>query len=170
MRTINLFFAAVIMIALYSCGGKSGSSDKVTFSSAVEYNDFIVGLQSGIKDQFNTISDALNANDINAAKIKTTELENKCTKAIDTLNKLDAYNGNTAFRDAAINLFTHYKDFSQKGMKEELDIMAKPEINGQDEQRIDQLDDEFAQKEDGLHKTFIDAQKKFADENNLVLM
>lgn len=170
MRTINLFFAAVIMIALYSCGGKSGSSDKLTFSTPAEYNDFIVDLQSGIKDEFTSLTDALNANDMNQAKLKATDLTAKCTLAVDTLNKLDSYNGNTAFRDAAIKLFTHYKDFSQKGLKEELEIMSKPQINDQDQQRIDQLDDEFSKKEDGLHSAFMESQKKFADENNLTLM
>lgn len=169
MRTINLFFVAIVMIALFSCGGK-GSSDKVTFSDPALYNDFIVGLQTGIKDQFTAVTDAINANDMNVAKSKTAELTKTCGTAIDTLNKLDAYKGNTAFRDAAIKLFTHYKEFSEKGMKEELEIMAKPQISDQDQQRLDQLDEEFSKKEDGLHATFMESQKKFAEENNLTLM
>ncbi|MFH0865570.1 MAG: hypothetical protein V1904_05220 [Bacteroidota bacterium] len=170
MRTINLLFAAIIMLAISSCGSKSGStSDTLSFSSAVEYNDFIIGQQEKILDCHKACTDAVDRNDITFAKTKLDELAKQCKTSVDTLNKMDAYNSNTAFRDAGVKLFSFYKDFAGKGFKEELEIMAKPQLTPDDENRINQIENEFSTKEGDLYNAFIEAQNKFASENDIIL-
>lgn len=169
MRTINLFFAAIIMLVIASCGSKS-ASDKLSFSTAVEYNDFIIGQQELILEKHKACTDAIDANNMQDAKIRLDLLAKQCKASVDTLNKMDAYNSNTAFRDAGIKLFSCYKDFAEKGFKEELEIMSKPQITPEDENRINQIEDEFSSKEGDLYSTFIDAQNKFASENDMQLI
>jgi hypothetical protein len=170
MRTINIFFAAVVMLFICSCGSKSGStSDKLTFSTAVEYNDFIIALQKGIKSKFDALQQEFGNANLEGIKRIQGELANECKSAIDTLNKLDAYEGNTAFRDAAIQLFTHYKDYSGAGLKEQIEIVSKNELSPEDQNRLNQIDDEFAKKEEGLYNTLVEAQSTFAADNNMTI-
>lgn len=158
------------MLVISSCGSKSGStSDKLSFSTAVEYNDFIIGQQEKILDCHKACTDAIDQDNITVAKTKLDELAKQCKVAVDTLNKMDAYNNNTAFRDAGVKLFNYYKEYAGKGFKEELEIMSKPRLNPDDENRINQIENEFSTKEGDLYNTFIEAQNKFASENDIVL-
>jgi hypothetical protein len=173
MKKINLVFAVVATLVIASCGSKSGSdntSDKLTFASAADYNDFIIARQTGITDKYNSIIGSLDVNNFTDAKTKLPELTTECTNAIDTLNTLDAYNENTAFRDAAIKLFTHYKDYSEKGLKEQLDLMSKDDYTPEDRDKVNKIDEEFAKTEEGLYNALMDAQNKFAADNNMQII
>lgn len=163
MRTISLFIALATVLVMSACGGSK-------FKSAVEYNDFIIGQQELILEKHKATTDALDADNIQEAKTQLAALSAQCKASVDTLNTMEAYNNNTEFRDAAVKLFTYYGDFADKGFKEELDILSKPDFRPEDRDRINQIEDEFSSKEGDLYSAFIDAQNKFAADNNMTLV
>ncbi|MFH0865571.1 MAG: hypothetical protein V1904_05225 [Bacteroidota bacterium] len=169
MRTINLLlFAAIIMLFISSCGSKSGnSSDKLSFSSAVDYNNFIIGQQENIVNKMNELSEAIDAENYTDATTKQEELVKQCKSGIDSVKALDAYNGNTAFRDEAVTLFNFYKEISEKEYKEMLDILKKENIAETDIQRMEEIRQDISKRENERDEAFGKAQKTFYKENDI---
>jgi hypothetical protein len=168
MRTFTLFFAAVIMLAISSCGSKSGSSsDKLTFSSAVDYNNYVIGQQEKIVNKMNELSDAIDAETYDVANTKREELVKQCVTSIDSVKALDAYNSNTGFRDEAVVLFTFYKAISEKEYKEMLDILKKKDITETDLARMNEIKEDITKRENERDGAFATAQNTFYKENNI---
>ncbi|HNW99333.1 MAG TPA: hypothetical protein PKK00_13065 [Bacteroidales bacterium] len=164
----KLFFLITLIFIVSACRNNK-SSDKNSFSTAVAYNDFIVDQQKLILGKHDAWNAAFTNKNVQEAKIKLDELTKQCKIAIDTISKIDAFNKNTEFRDAAIRLFTLYKNTAEGGFKEETEILMKSEISDQDEERVNQIEDEFFNTEKEIYNAFIKAQGKFASENNMVL-
>lgn len=169
MRTFTLFIAAVIMLAISSCGGKSGSgdSDKLTFSSAVDYNNYIIGQQEKIVNKMNELSEAIDAETYDIAGTKREELVKQCVTSIDSVKALEAFNKNTGFRDEAVTLFTFYKAISEKEYKEMLDILKKENIGEPDVARMNEIKEDITKRENERDGAFASAQSTFYKENNI---
>ncbi len=79
-------------------------------TSAIAYNDFVVGLQVGIAKCF----DELNANEDESRNM---ELLNKCEStaknAVSELKRIEPYSGGIGFRDATMENFQIYVELAE---------------------------------------------------------
>jgi hypothetical protein len=181
MKKRNYIFVAFILICtIAACKSKSSSdnkdevkSGKTTFTTAVEYNDFIIGQQEKVIKAVLSMSDVMNAEKINNDDLKAryADFGKECKRALDTIKTMDEFNGNKAFRDEAIKLFEFYYEIYQKDYKELVDILVKGEkIADADVARMKEIQESITQRENVRDGAFADAQNKFAAENNMQIV
>lgn len=82
---------------------------------------------------------------------------------------MPAWKGNTAFRDASVNLFTFYHTTLENEFKEIGEILVKTEITEADFKRIEELQKNVTAREGPLDDVFLEAQRKFAADNNFTI-
>lgn len=70
-------------------------------------------------------SDALDEKNAGKMDRYRKELEAVCDDVIYFLEKLEAFNGDTGYRDAALQLARHYKDLAGNGYKTMVDVVRK---------------------------------------------
>ena len=179
MKKLNYILSAFILFLAFSaCKPKNGAdsgdnkdSDKLTFPSAVEYNDFIISQQENIVKSLLSLADAMNAGVNDDIKSKYELFGKQCKKSLDTIKKMDSYNNDTAFRDESIKLFQFYYDIYQKDYKEMVDIIIKGDkIDEKDMTRLEEIKESITKRENERDGAFADAQNKFAKENNMQII
>lgn len=161
-KILLLMFSAA---ALTSCG--------VTPQDAAEYNDKIIAQQSAVYDKeialMNAMKDYTNQDGIKKAH---EELISQSGTSIETVKKMDKFDGNTTFADAAVTLFETYKGLAVKEYKEliELYSLSDEEFTEEKEARADELIDAIDNGvTDGINK-FKSAQEAFAAKYNIELV
>lgn len=181
MKKINFILAAcILMLTIAACQSKSSSdskddkkSDKATFSTAIEYNDFIIGQQEKVIKTVLKMSDVMNVTPINNEDLKAryNDFGMECKKALDTIKTMDEFNGNKAFRDESIKLFEFYYEIYQKDYKELIDILVKGDnISEADVNRMKEIQESITKRENVRDGAFANAQNKFAAENNMQII
>ena len=109
----NLFsFLLIIssLLCLVSCGPTS--------DEAVKYNDKLVELQSGIFEKENDLADAMSKNLSNKLKPAYDSLCLEVKKSNEEAKKIEAFDGTTELRDAAIKIFEAYTVVIEKDYPE----------------------------------------------------
>ena len=134
----------------------------------VEYNDAIIGEQTKITKAMIEMANYF-APDIEKSELLRKELVKQCDASIAALKKLPAYEGDTKFRDAGVNLFQFYKEISAKEYKEMIDILRKENIQTSDIDRLTVLEEQISKREQPLDEAFQKAQEAFAKKHNLSL-
>ena len=180
MKKLSFIYAAfILLLTVVACNSKSSSdgkdqsSEKLTFSTAIEYNDFIIGQQEKVIKAVLKLSDVMNANPINNNDLKANYnvFGKECKKALDTIKKMDSYNNNTGFRDESIRLFQFYYDIYEKDYKELIDIIVKGDkITEADATRMLQIQESITKRENKRDGKFAAEQNKFASENNMQII
>lgn len=144
---------------------------QTTFKDAVEYNDYIIVKQQRIgvllTEYISMATDSLPSAEKLEMKRKSAVTEVK--KLVGDLKKMPAWKGNTAFRDASITLFVFYQSTLDNEFKEIAEILLKPEITEADYKRIEELQKSISTREGPLDDVFLEAQRKFAAENNFTI-
>lgn len=149
------------MFVLAGCGSKP----KMT---PVEYNDAIIGEQTKISKVMLDMANYFGS-DLTKSEALRGDLVKQCEASVKVLKDLPDYKGKTDFRDAGVALFTFYKEISEKEYKEMIEILAKPEIELADIERLTVLEKEIGAREQPLDAAFQTAQQAFAKEHNLSL-
>ena len=180
MKKFNYILVAFALLStIVSCKPKTSadSSDdknsKTAFTTAVEYNDFIIGQQEKVIKAVLSMSDVMNAEKINNddLKAKYEMFGTECKKALDTIKTMDEFNGNKNFRDESIKLFEFYYEIYQKDYKELVDILVKGDkISEADIARMKEIQESITKRENIRDGAFAEAQNKFAAENNMQIV
>jgi hypothetical protein len=165
-------FVLIILAIFSSCKQKPQvGANGVEFTSPQQYNDYIITKQKEIVKDMQDYGNASQVNADSAENILNNTIS-KLTKIIDDLKGMPAYNGDSSFRDAAVELFTFYKKSFGTDFKEMLDINRKVENDTYDESdiaRFKQIEENISKKESPLDAKLKDVQGKFAKANNLKL-
>lgn len=174
MKKINCIL--IILIVLFSFAAcKPKGTDKPSFANAVEYNDFLVRQQKNVLGAQSVFSAAIDSIDFTPAsekvlKDKFDEFGKIAKLALDTVKKLEGYNNNTQFRDDAIKMFQFYYDAYNNEYREMIGLLLKGDkITPEDQSKMNEIGEAVDVKEQLLINTFLESQKKFASENNIVL-
>lgn len=184
----KIFFATTLMsmVILFSCKNntadstRNNSSDlkkettstvsaKLSFSSASEYNDYIVNRQKSIYDYIFRISTAAKTGPEEAEKI-INEAVPAIEKIISEIKALPPYNGDENFRNTAISLYEFYLTSFDKSYRE---IIAINKLGNKktkaDKARQLQLSNDLTAAERGLDIAMKSAQRTFATANNMLV-
>jgi hypothetical protein len=169
-KTLIILFATVLLTS-YSCRQTTQQKDEIiNFSTAEEYNNYIIDLQLETIKSIQRFSDACAEGIPQQMKFTFEEFQIQTQNAIESLKKLGDYNGSTELRDEAMKLFEFYAEIAKYEYKQVLEILLKSDYSEQDDITVDSLIKVVSEKEDIMDNNFEKAQKKYAKENDLEMM
>ena len=145
--------------------GKNGQ----VYKSAVQYNDYIIGRQSTLIKNILDLSATAQTNLDSASKMLDRYIVETDSMIVD-INGMSPYEGDSTFRNAAIASFAFYKKIFGNEYKQLINIRK----NGGDatEEGIAEMNrivGDITKEEEKYDKSFHNAQKNFADKNNMKL-
>lgn len=159
----KLLIAAFILSPIFSFG-------QAPFNTAVEYNDFIVNEQNLVGEAINDLMSNMLEDSItvwahyNAGLIIT----KNCFLAIQNA---PAYENNTYFRDASIELFQFYLDVFSNEFRELITYYTDPNISFEKlDEELNRISEAITLKEDLYDNNFANAQAQFAEEYHFNLL
>lgn len=159
-RAIVLF----MVLGLYATGFAQTS-----FSSAIEYNDYIIKQQLDIGDMLTKYNGTFEAG-TSADRHKA--LDNLIAQADVSYNNIKAiggYAGNDSFRKAALDLFSFYKRAFSGDYAQMLVIIDKADITQADLDELDKIVKKVSNEENGLDTKFLAEQEAFAKTHGITL-
>lgn len=135
----------------------------------VEYNNAIINEQDKIsKAMLDMVGNF--ETDLNKANLYREVLTMQCERSIEATKKLPPYDGSTKFRDAGVDMYTFYKEISEKEYREVIGILKKGnKITEADIADLTIIEQKITSKEILLDEAFSVAQKEFAEKYNLRL-
>ncbi len=167
------FLIPVIVILLAGCKTKNTVGAKgVAYKTALEYNEYIIHLQMDMKKDITEYTDAANVS-IDEADKSLDKIINDASIKLKEIEGMPAFNGDTAFRNAAIALFSFYKTSFSNDFKEMHQLQRKVAAGTATDdvqEKLDKFEDVVSEKEAPLDAKFQETQAKFAKENNLTLI
>jgi len=163
--------SVVAAFSLIACKETVKGKNGITYKSPTEYNDYIVTRQSTLMKnvlEFSKIAEI--SLDSAEAMLKTSALQTD--KMIDEIKGMPPYKGDSALRDAAIKSFSFYKGVFEKDYVDILNIRRKGADNftNEDVAEANRIVDKIGKEEEVLDAGFHNAQKNYADKNNMKLI
>ena len=169
MRTLLVLILAgtttLLSCSLPVAQGQNGAS----FSTPVQYNDYIIERQSGVINHILDISKTAE-NDLAA----TEALLNSGVKLVDSVlvevKGLSDFKGDSTFRNTAVSMFGFYRRILDVDYREMVAIRKKGEdLTIEDIQRLQQIQQSLAEEETEHDKHLHNAQQEFAEHNGMRL-
>lgn len=164
-----LFIALTMLLGLSACNEPVKGRNGQVYKSASEYNDYIVGRQTTIMKNVMEFVEASQTDLDSAEKMLDTYIVD-LDKMINEIRDMPPYKGDSALRDAAIASFSFYKKIFGNDYKQLIDIRTSGRAEtqeGQDE--MNKIVDNITREEEKYDKEFHNAQRSFADKNNMRL-
>jgi hypothetical protein len=163
----KLVFIAVSMCIVWSCAGPNAPK-----MSPEAYNDYIVGEQVAVLTHMLEVNSLL-AENPEQAKLKLSEGIQRIQEGIENLKKLEPFNGNTEFRDAAIALFEFYDEAFSNDYNELLTLLIKLNTEGIENEaelnRVFEIPMQIEERERAFDEQFNLAQQQFITRNKIIL-
>lgn len=155
MRILTLF------IALACCSVQVHAQK---FSTAIEYNDYIVDQQNSIASAMLIFNDGLS--DVAATKesaiYKLEGLKTATKNSLANVRKISDYEGNVELRGATIDLFTFYEETFADEYLQLINLLYQEEIDDATMAQMDALLMDISEREQVLDDKFGSAQQAFA--------
>ena len=170
MHKLKLFFLLIVITTIhFTCKQSVKGSNGVVYKSAVEYNNYIIERQK-----------ILIKNVMDFVKVSQTDLDSadkildknvaEISDMINDINEMPDYNGDSSLRIAAINLFKFHKNLSENVYKRLIEIRRSGKDSTPEEvAEIKDIVEQVTKEEAGYDKGFRNAQKDFAEKNNMKL-
>jgi hypothetical protein len=90
---------------------------------------------------------------------------------IDEIKGMPPYKGDSSLRDAAVNTFGFYKKVFENDYKQIIRLNKDGEsMTEEGAAKVNSIVEDISKEEEKLDKAFHNAQKEFADKNNMKLM
>ena len=142
---------------------------QTTFSTAVDYNDFIIEQQDNVGTAINTMMNNLDAD---SATLWRSYYDGKSATfaAAENIKNLSGFNGNTEFRDASVALFLFYYSVFSNEYYQVLKIYTKEGFADEDLNSINGIIESIVDRETTYDENFAAAQEKFAKDNGFELI
>ncbi len=169
----QLFLILVLPMVMFvsSCSqSNEKKSDKISFSSAIEYNDYIVNLQTKTIKEILALTDQLKNGDSLAIQQSFNKFGTQAKKSLEDLKKLDSFKGDVSFRNSALDLFQFYVTIYEVDYKEMINIVTKKNVTDKDLARVDQIVAKVSTDEVKFDDNFAKAQQAFAEKNNMKII
>jgi hypothetical protein len=159
-----------LVFGISACNQPIKGKNGVTYKSAVQYSDYIVGRQTKLMQNILDFSKAAE-NDLDSAQKMLNKYIDETTKTIEEIKGMPAYKGDTSLRDAAVGSFGFYKSVFQNDYSRIIQIRKKgADMTNEDIKEMSDIVEKITKEEEGFDKRFHNAQKNFADNNHMKLM
>lgn len=159
----KIILGCSLLFSILSCNTKGTTSNGMT---AEDYHNVIVDQQNLVFDQIFEMFELIEA-DIALAETERIKLIKMCDEAVEAIQALPSFNGDSEFRDVALEVFTFYQGISANEYKQMLEGL----MSDDDTQIMNvlKLEEEINLKEIALDAKLRGAQSKFASKNSLRL-
>lgn len=159
----------VLVIAIVACNKPVKGPNGVTYKSAVQYNDYIVGRQSTLIKNVLKFGEVAQTS-LDSAGLMLDGFIKDTDKMIDEIKGMPAWKGDTTLRNAAVRSFSFYKRVFEKDYRRILEL-RKDETAGEEAiTEINNIVDNISKEEEQYDKTFHNAQRDFATKNKMKLV
>lgn len=163
----NLLLLAFLLVFI-ACNKPVKGPNGITYKSAAAYNNYIVGRQSTLINKVLKFGEAAKVN-LDSAEALLEKFIPETEIVITELKGMPSWKGDSAFRNAAVQSFTFYKRVFEEDYRRILAI-RKNENAGEDElNELNVIIDKISKEEEKFDKSFRNAQKDFAQKNNMKL-
>lgn len=141
------------------------------FTTAVAYNDFIVGEQvkigKVIQEFNNTFTSSTDTNVIQKARIA---IRSQADSSVKQVKLMQPYKGDTALRKTSINLFTFYSKAAAVEYTQLIRISYNDKLSNEEKRnQLEAIIKTITDAEAIVDKNFADAQKAFAAKHGFTL-
>ena len=168
MRNLSAVFF-ILVLSIIACNQPVKGRNGVTYKSAVQYNDYIVGRQSKLMQHVLDFAKAA-AISLDSAETMLAEYTRETASTIEDIKGMPAYKGDTSLRDAAVRSFSFYKNVFQNDYTRIIQIRKKgDEMTIEEMGEMQRIVDNITREEKGFDESFHNAQDKFAKKNNMKL-
>lgn len=140
------------------------SQAQLSFKTPADYNDYIIMEQTAIGRKLEAFNQALASNDLKNAKKEHSQLVVQLNASIQKMGELPDYKGNTAFKNAAFELFTFYKMIIENDYVKIMNLVEKEGINDNTFARINSIFVSIQRDEAVMMGLFNKAQENFSKE------
>lgn len=167
MRKILLLTLATTIL-LGACKNKTPKgANGETYSSATEYNDYIVDRQMTLMKRVMSFSQMAQINLDSAANMLDGFVKETSTM-VKEIKGMPPYKGDSTLRDASANLFGFYRKIFDNEYRDILQLRKEQDGTSVEIQdRIEALVKGIEDEEKGYDRSFQAAQKAFAAKNNM---
>ena len=165
-------FPAILVILAFgtiACNQSRGGKNGVTFKSAVQYNDYIVNRQA---NHMQNVLDLVKVaeKDLDSADKMLDNFSAETVTYIEEIKEMPAYKGDSVLRDNAVSIFNFYKKVFQIEYRRIIQIRKKGnEMTHEDLEEMKDIVGRLKREEKDYDRSFQNAQKNFADKNNIRL-
>lgn len=157
--------ASILTACDQSVKGKNG----VVYKSAVQYNNYIINRQTNLMKDLMSM-EAVSQTDLDSADKILDKILIETEEIIFDIKGMPPYNGDSSFRDAAINSFLFYKKIFGAPYKRIIDIRRNhDDMTEEGVAELKDILDQMKREEEKFDKTFHNSQEKFAEKNHLGL-
>lgn len=133
------------------------------FSTAQEYNDFLVAQQNKIGEKVLVLVNMLNYTTNYDSLMNALNDAIKVSKeAHNTIKKATPFKEGTEMKDACVKLFAFYINTFDKEYRELIKIISSSQITEQDQERLNQIVLKITEEEKLIDADFAKAQEKYA--------
>jgi hypothetical protein len=165
----HLFFVVTIVACLAACNHPVKGRNGEVYKSAVQYNDYIIGRQTTLIKNVLELS-TIAQTDLDSANRMLDKYVMETDSMITDLNGMPTYKGDSSFRDAAIASFSFYKKVFVNEYKQLINIRKNGGDTTEDGiSEMNRIVGDISREEEKYDKAFHNAQKNFADKNNMKL-
>ena len=158
----KLFYLFVISAVATTAACKK----KIT---ATEYNNKIINEQSKVLDLVLEFNAKIDQDSFAQARSLLDKTVVQCDSSINTIDALGEFDGDAAFKNAAIDLFKFYKRIFSQDYKELLDIIEMSEPTDGDYLRAADIAKKIENEEKVVDDKIQSTQKAFADKHNVII-
>lgn len=165
----KLFYFVIAATAFAGCDRPVKGANGEIFSSAVQYNNYIIERQKRVSRYINSFYDELNV-DLDSAEKLVSKTVPRIGQTFEEIKGMPPYRGDSAFRNAAIGSFGFYKSLFDSSYPQLITLHRKSQNLSTDEQQsIQQIVDRIIRDEEEFDKNLHNTQKDFAEKNNIRL-
>lgn len=159
----------VIIIIFAYCNQPVKGENGEVYTSAVQYNNYIIERQKRVGVYVSYFYKVLNSNLDSAAIVLEMNLS-RINKSLDEIKRMPPYAGDSSFRKAAIRSFSFYKRLFEIDYPVVLSLHRKgATISQNDQQAIQKILDQIIRQEDSYDKELHNSQRDFAEKNQMSL-
>lgn len=161
---LNLGVVVAFLMTMTSCGP--------TTEDAIAHNDKIVEDQKKMLSLEQDLIYAIEDGDLDAIDRAYDDYVSFLEETLSKYEEMDAFDENDTFRKAMIDLLTTFLDVAKNEYKDLIAIWSKDveDLTEKDFERMDKITRDIDKKEIDANNAFLDAEKDFAAEYNLILL
>jgi hypothetical protein len=165
----HLFFSLLFFICLVACKPPLKGKNGEVYKSAVDYNNYIISKQNILVQKMMDVKEVADKN-LDSAGIVLDKDVAEIDGMITDIKGMPAYNGDSTFRNAAVDVFIFYKKVFGNEYKQILDIRRQDDsLTTENSDALNKIVESISHQEEKYDKAFHNAQKIFAEANNMRL-
>jgi len=166
---MKYFFIIIIATCFMACNQPVKGRNGEVYKSASQYNDYIVSRQTTIMKKvvdFVQVSQT----DLDSAEKMLDKYITDIDRIISDIQAMPPYKGDSTLRDAAVGSFSFYKKIFGNEYKQLINIRRSGEAETEEgAAEMEKIVEFITKEEEKYDKAFHNAQKDFADKNNMRL-